>query len=266
MENFFNKEQASRMGKLLLVLVFFVSIYFGMKFINQVKTFSTIGTAPKDAMTVDVSGQGEAYAVPDVATVTFNVAAKGKTIAIAQDLVNQRVNQAMDFLSKSKIEKKDIQTTDYSANPEYTNPCGGYGVACNGNEVPKLIDYSVSETVTVKVRDTSVSGAIVDGIGALGVSGLYGPSFSVDNPDAVQASAKQKAIDDAKTKATVLAKQLGLHLGKIVRFNDGGAGSPVPMMYSAKAMDSAVGSAGGAAIAEGQNKYQSNVTITYEIY
>ena len=266
MDNFFTKEQSSRMGKMLLVLVFFIAIYFAMKFVNQVKTFSTIGMNPKDATTIDVSGDGEAYAIPDVATITFNVSGKGPTIAVAQTTVDQRVNQAMDYIAKQNVAKADIQTTDYSANPEYSTPCNGYGVPCPATDVAKILDYEVSETVTVKVRDTSAAGTIVDGIGAIGVSGLTGPSFTVDNPDAVQASAKQKAIDDAQAKAQVLAKQLGLHLGKIVRFTDGGTSTPMPMMYAAKTMDAMGAVAPSANLAAGQNKYDSNVTITYDVY
>lgn len=267
MNYLFNKEEGPRMGRMLFFLVFVVALYFGMKFINQIKTFGTIGNSPKDATTVDVSGEGIAYAVPDVATVDFDVEAKGKTVAIAQDLVTARINETLDFLAKSNIAKTDIQTTNYSSNPEYSTPCPGNN-PCKNPSVPQIIDYAVTQNVSVKIRDTSTSGAIVDGLGAIGVTGIDGPNFSVDNPDAVQAQAKQKAIDDARQKAVVLAGQLGVHLGKIIRFSDQSA--PGPIMYDAKAMMGTAGSAVDApsvsSLPTGQNKYVSDVVISYEIY
>ena len=267
MEKFFNNEDMFRMGKMVMILVLFLSLYFGMKFINEVKTFQTVGVTPSQAATIDVSGEGDASAVPDVATITFSVEAQGKTVAVAQNLVSIRINQALDFLKQSGIDTKDIQTTNYNAYPEYSNPCGP-NMVCpqTSSQVAQIISYRASENVSVKIRDTSVSGKIIDGLGAVGITGISGPDFSVDNPDAVQAQAKQKAIDDAKEKAELLAKQLGVHLGKIVRFSGDVGGGIMPMAYDMKA-----GAVGGAiaptsALPSGQNKYSANVTITYEIY
>ena len=58
----------------------------------------------------------------------------------------------------------------------------------------------------------------MQGLGTTGVSNLSGPDFSIDNPDALQVQARKLAIDDAKAKAQVLAKDLGVSLGKIERF------------------------------------------------
>lgn len=254
------------MGRMLFLLVSVVVLYFGMKFINEIKTFGTIGATPKDMTTIDISGEGEAYAIPDVATINFSVEAKGKTVAIAQNLVTGRINETLDFLAKSNIDKKDIQTTNYSSNPEYSTPCTNGSTTCKNPTTPTILDYVVTQNVSVKLHDTTVSGSIVDGLGTIGVTSIDGPNFSVNDPDAVKADAKQKAIDDARQKALVLAKQLGVHLGKIVRFSD--QSNPMPMMYDAKAM-SVSGGMGAPAVSSlptGQNKYVSDVTISYEIY
>ena len=269
MQNFFDKEESSRMGKLLSLLVFVVILYFGMKFINQIKTYGMIGVSPKEATTIDVAGEGISYALPDVATISFNVEAKGKTVAVAQDIVNTRVNTAMEFLAQSNIDKKDIQTVNYNSYPEYSNPCvGNYGVVCPSKPgTPTILEYDVTQAVTIKVRDLTAASKVIDGLGVIGVSAISGPDFSVDNPDTVKSDAKQKAIDDAKQKAIALASQLGMHLGKIVHFND--QSNPMPIMYAAKA--ETAGAASGVAsdstnLPSGQNKYVSDVTITYEVY
>ena len=60
-------------------------------------------------------------------------------------------------------------------------------------------------------------------------------AFTVDNPEAKQAEARQKAIDQAKQKAKTLASQLGVSLGKIQSFSEGGGYEPRPMMMNAMA-------------------------------
>lgn len=253
------------MGKMLTLVVIFLSLYLAMKFVNEVKTYSTIGETPSQT-TIDVSGNGDASATPDIATISFTVEAQGKTVAVAQNLVSIRINQALDFLKNSNVDTKDIQTTNYDAYPMYSDPCNGNALCVSKNSnVPQIISYRASENVSVKIRSIDTVGKIVDGLGAAGITGISGPNFSLDNPDQVMADAKQKAIDDAKQKAKVLAKQLGVHLGKIVRFSEGG-GNAVPMMYDAKAMTAGSTASESSVLPSGQSKYSSGVTITYEIY
>ena len=101
-------------------------------------------------------------------------------------------------------------------------------------------------------------------LGTTGATNLSGPNFSIDNPDALQMQARKIAIDDAKTKAQALAKDLGVSLGKIESFSDNNIN---PVMYDAKAMNlsAAVPAAAPAVIPKGQNTITSDVTITYEI-
>ncbi len=78
--------------------------------------------------------------------------------------------------------------------------------------------------------------------------------------------ARAKAIVNAREKAEVLAKQLGVNLGNVVSFSENSGG--YPMMYAAKAMDMAVGASmpeRAPELPKGENKITSNVTITYEI-
>ena len=44
------------------------------------------------------------------------------------------------------------------------------------------------------------------GIGSIGISNISGPNYSIENQDALNEQARKLAIDDAKTKAELLAK------------------------------------------------------------
>jgi uncharacterized protein YggE len=127
-----------------------------------------------------------------------------------------------------------------------------------------LRDYKVSHDVTVAVKDLA---KVPDVLGALGdnkVTNISGPNFGFADDKAVAREARDMAIQDAKDEAQKLAHSLGVHLVRIVSFNESNNGAPVPMY--AKAMDSVgAGTASAPTIPTGTQKVDETVTITYEI-
>jgi uncharacterized protein YggE len=269
MDTFFKNEDERALGRTVLVLVgVALALFLAMNFINGIKTFSNIGLNPHDTSTLDVTGTGTAFAIPDVATAGFVIEEKGKSVHDAQIVVNKKMADVVAFLKSSGIADKDIKTVNYSANPEYSypTPCSGTNPCPANDGKPKFLDYDINQSVLVKIRDTNSVGKIVDGIGALGVTSISGPDFTVDDDTSVQAEARKSAIADAKTKADILAKDLGVSIVRVVRFSEGNGMMPTPMYAKA---DMAYGTGGAspetAQVPGGQNKYTSNVTITYEI-
>jgi uncharacterized protein len=265
-----------------------LSLYFAAKLIYEVKSYDAIGMQLESPGTITLSGHGEVQAPPDIANVDFSIVKDDKTVKDAQAGVAVIEKKALDLLAQNQVDAKDIQTSNASFYPkyEYQNmpcpispspypiPMGAVSGAssaspsyyCPPNSKQVLIGYEASENITVKVRNIDNVGTIMQGLGTTGVSNLNGPNFAIDNPDAAQAQAREKAIADAKQKAEVLAKDLGVSLGKITSFSDNGNYS-VPMAYGAMAMDSMqqAKSAPPAVIPAGQNTVSSNVSITYEI-
>ena len=267
METLFKKdEDRAAMRWALVFAVLAIALYFGMNFINEIKTYDTIGMNPQDVHTIDVTGSGDAFAVPNVATIAFSIEQKSGTVADAQRVVNTKMDSVSAFLKSAGIADADVQTVNYSANPEYSypTPCLPSVPCPASSSQPKFLDYDVDQSLLVKVRDTTMVGKVLGGIGSLGVTDISGPDFTVDNTDAVEAQARKNAIDDAQSKAQVLAADLGVHLVRVVNFSDNTNNQPAPMY----AMDAASGVAAQPPVAQvpaGQSKYVSNVTITYEI-
>jgi uncharacterized protein YggE len=117
------------------------------------------------------------------------------------------------------------------------------------------------------VRNTEKAGDILTGVGEIGVSNISGLSFTIDNDDALKAEARKIAIEDARQKAEMLAKDLKVKLGKVTSFFEDAGGFPYPV-YAMEAKSMGMG--GGAPsvspdIAKGENKITINVTVTYKI-
>lgn len=224
----------------------------------------------KPENTISFSGHGEVTAVPDIANVYFTINKEAKTVKEAQTLVATVEKSSLDFLKTNNILEKDIKTANASFNPKYEYKYDKVLVPCTQYNCPPtpgknvITGYQASESITVEVRNTDDVGKIIQGLGTLGVSDLNGPNFSIDNEDGLKADARKKAIDDAKGKAMVLAKDLGVRLGKITSFNESG-NYPVPMYSKSAMMDSVSVSSAPAQIPKGENTISSDVTITYEI-
>ncbi len=247
-----------------LVIVTIVSLC--LFFLAGAKNWSNGSSKDKMPATITVSGTGEFFAVPDTATFSFSVEKEGKTQKEASDAGATVINTIIDALKKDygMSDTKDLKTTNLSISPkyEYSAPCYGYKCPVSN---PKISGYTFSQSVTVKVKDLDKAGEITAKLAEWGASNVYGPDFTLADEDAANGKARQDAIVDAKVKAATLAKQLGVKLGSIQSFSENGGGA-YPMAYRADAMmASGMEKSIAPQMPTGENKYQSNVTIVYEI-
>ena len=251
-----------------------LGIYLLVLVIGQLKSISFIGSGVPATNTITITGTGDAYAVPDVATFSFSVTQNSKTVSDAQTAATAKINAALKTVRDAGIADKDIQTTNYSINPHYDYQNAACPAIARADGTPiycppgksVLTGYDVSETVTVKIHDLDKAGTLFASIGTLQVENLNGLDFSVENPDVIKAQARALAISDAKNKADTLASQLGVRLVRIVNFSEDNGSYVRPMMYAATDAVSVSGKAIVAPeISAGQQKVTSNVSVTYEI-
>ena len=250
--------------KLFAAFLVVATIFVGAKAVNAIVNFDTLTQPPTNVITV--TGEGKVSASPDIATVSFGISEDADTSAHAQDAAAKKINVALALLKDLKISEKDIKTSSYNISPRYSQPTPCYGaVPCVYNQEQKIIGFTVSETVEVKVRKIDDTGKVLSALGEAGVTNLYGPNFSVDDPDALKAEARKEAIEKARAQAKGLAGDLGVRLVRVVNYSEGG-GYP-PMYYS---KDMAMGASSAPARPEvsvptGQNEIIVNVSVTYEI-
>ncbi len=242
-----------------------LSIFVIVLVINEIRSSAYIGQGTQAPATITVSGSGEVMAVSDIASLYINLSKDASTTKEAQNLLNESITKTLEYLKTQGIEDKDIKSEYGGVNPKYsyeTTACFTY--PCPQRD-PKITGYTATQSITVKVREVDNANEVRTGLANLGISNISGPTFSIDDEDTYTEEARSQAIDDARAKAKVLAKDLHVRLGKIVSFSEGGSG--YPMMYAAKDMmtTNAAGSAPAPELPKGENKVTSSVTITYEI-
>lgn len=259
--------QKRRFFNSLVAVLVLLAVFLGIKSFGALKEFSNIGRGTIAANILSVNGLGEVFAVPDTATFSFSVIEEAKTMKEAQDKATLKTKAVIDAMKKMGIADKDIKTTSYNSYPQYdymqASLCTN-GYCPPGKQV--LRGYEVSQMITVKVRKTDDAGAALGKAAELGASNISGLDFVIDDMDKVRGEARDAAIKDAKEKAKVLSKSLGVELRGIVNFEESGS-QPPPMYYGAMNQSLKTEDAGSSVPVTpmGENKITSNVTITYEI-
>lgn len=212
--------------------------------------------------TITVQGDGQATLPPDVARVSFTVQNTSAAVADAQAATTKQANAALDFVKGQGVAGKDVKTLSYDISPQYSYTNCPSGIPCPNS--PKITGYQVSETIQVTMRDLTAVGALLGGFGKLSVQNVSGPAFTLDDTSAGYDAARADAINKAKSQASLLAKQLGVRLGKIVNFSESSSNYPVPI-YAMGAGAINAKSASAPSIPTGENTYNASVSITYEI-
>lgn len=225
---------------------------------NSMRAYDYIGKTPDIKDRITLTGIGKVTAKPDVGIISLGIISESATVAQAQKDNANKMNSIISALKKEfKIDEKDIQTSNYSINPKYDW----------STRVQRIVGYSINQTITIKIRDFDKIGEIIAKATELGSNSVNGPSFTIDDPEVFKAQAREKAITQAKEKADVLAKQVGIRLGRIVNFSEGGNDYyPMPLGDASFSLAKAeTAPAVAPDIQAGSQEVSVSVSISYEI-
>ncbi|MEX0672964.1 MAG: SIMPL domain-containing protein [Candidatus Paceibacterota bacterium] len=247
----------------LLVLAFFIAI----QAVNSIREFWHIGSEIEPQATISVSGEGEVFAVPDTARVSFSVIETAETTEGAQSAASERISEVLAALADLDIDENDIKTQNYTLNPryEYSRTACEAGQLCPPEGRQILVGYELRQTIEVKVEDRERASDVVQILGDTGVQQISNVQLTIDDEDAVNAEARAEAIADAKAKAQELASDLGVRLVRVIRFEESGQPYPYARMESVQMAFNGDDAVASPQLPAGENRIVSNVNITYEI-
>ena len=203
------------------------------------------GTTDQPGRTITVNGTGKASTVPDRATFTFGVDMKRKTAVDATDASNRDMRKLIEALIASGVAEADIQTSQISLYPDYSD---------SGDE---LLGYEASNSVTVTVSLAKAGDALQAAVGA-GATQVDGPALTKADSDKLYADALRAAYADAHSRAEVLADAAGVKVGDVVSISESSEPSgPI-------ALDMATASP-SAPIEPGKQDIEGTVSVTFAI-
>lgn len=221
-----------------------------------VSVFFCLGALPayaEETGQITVTGEGTAYAVPDMAIITMGAAAEAETAKAAMDQTSQITASILARLDAFQIAPRDVQTSDLSLFPVWSNRTESGGR-------PRIEGYQASNRVTVRIRDLSQLGTVLDAVLTDGANQLNGLQFGLSDPKPMMDEARRNAVADARAKAELLADAAGVRLGPLLSLTEIGSHAPRPeLMGMARAADAAV------PVAQGEAEIQATVSLVYAI-
>lgn len=232
---------------LLTIIALFLIKTFDISYPIDITTKSSSGE-------LAVVGEGKVDVIPDSAQVEVGiVVSNASTVDEAQKRITEVNNKAIDALSKLGIDKKDIKTSNYSINPNYSYEGGRNDIT----------GYNGNVTLSIKVKDMKKMPQVIEEVTKAGANQVFGSSFSVENPEKYREEARSKAIENARAQAEKLARSLGIRLGKIVNIVESSPNMPPVLFEKSLSLD---GRGGGTPpdIQPGSQTITSTVTLYFE--
>ncbi|MFQ5860282.1 MAG: SIMPL domain-containing protein [Dehalococcoidia bacterium] len=203
-----------------------------------------------------VTGLGKVSVQPDLALLNLGVEVLAPTVQGAVGRASASMNAILDALTRRGIAERDIQTRFFNIYPRYNyrevvrcpnegplplpiptpTPMPPYSLeplpgefrleteGCYRTSEQVLEGYQVSNQVTVKVRDLEAVGVIIDEVAQAGGDDIriQGISFTVEAPTALQAQAREEAVQDALAKARQYAQLTGVQVGPLLYITESG--------------------------------------------
>jgi len=209
---------------------------------------------------VNVSGEGEVSLAPDMAMMQLGVVSEAKDAAAALKANNQAMAKVLQALKDKGLADRDLQTSGFQITPRYRQVPENKA----SSQPPVIEGYSVSNGLTIRVRDLGKLGGVIDASVALGVNQGGEIHFTNEKPDAALAEARKAAMADAVDKAKTLAQAAGVKLGRIISINENTVRpfEPAMMMKTAMARDVAPAPM---PVAAGENAYRVTVNVSFAL-
>jgi len=155
--------------------------------------------------TMTVNGEGHITTRPNQAKLTLGVVTEHTSAQTAQQENAEISNHVIEALKQMGIDESDLKTTVYSVQPRYDYH--------DGKSI--LRGYEVEHHFEVTIKDLSKIGNVYDIAIKNGANRSGGIQFQLKDSALYYQEALQRAIQNAREKAEVMAQSIGATLSNI---------------------------------------------------
>jgi len=167
----------------------------------------TINRPQEQTRTITVSGTGTASAKPDLLSLNFLVRTVEWNVNVATEKNAAITTKVIDSIKNNGIDDADISTADYSITQDNSNSYAGR--------------YTVTNTISVLVRNLDNAGKVIDSAVYNGANGLTNFEFRLSDKSSTVRQARTAAVQNAQDAASLLAGASGCKLGSVIEIVEG---------------------------------------------
>jgi uncharacterized protein YggE len=201
-----------------------------------------------------VRGEATVRRVPDLAVVSLAVAIQDRDAGKARDEANRRASAILERLRGQGLQEADIQAPSLTVQPVYDYSRGK----------PRITGYEASRPMTLRIRDISLLGPILDSLVDDGATLVHGTSMELAEPEAASQEALAAAFGVARARAEALAAAANLELGQPLRIEEGMEGSVSPFPHGAM-MRMAADESAPTEVAAGEIEISASVRVWFDL-
>lgn len=204
--------------------------------------------------TITVTGQGVAYAAPDIAFISLGVEVSDPDVNIAVNTANENMEAVRAALMSLGVGDNDIRTENFYIYRET--------IYNEGAPTPDGV-FRVSNYLRVTVRNTEQVPQVLSAALEAGANSVNNVVFSVEDTDAIASEARELAVDNARVRAQELADLTEVSVGDVLAIVEGSnAFDPYFANYG---YGGGGGGAGAPPIEGGSLAIQVIVQVTFEL-
>jgi uncharacterized protein YggE len=239
--------------KIVMIMFFILGTLLLAACANTSSTSLPSNSTDSTVRTLHVTGIGSVNGTPDIARIDLGVETTDPDAAVAVEETNRKMSEVLNALEAFGIAKEDLRTTQYNLRQQNEiDPQTGRSTG--------KIDYIVSNTVEVTVRNIDQIGGVIDTGFNNGANQISGLTLDIEDRTPLATEARTKAIQDATNRAQEIADDLGIELLNPIEISESlGSTSAIT------AEQAAIGLGGGAAISTGQLSVTIQVDVTFAI-
>lgn len=198
---------------------------------------------------ISVTGVGEVFAAPDMATISLGVTSTAATAKEAMDQTSAALAQVLENLKAAGVAAADLQTSGLSLQPEWTNSSTGQNT---------IQGYTARNQLTVIVRALDSLGNVLDAAVKDGANTLNNVAFGVADPAPLLDEARLRAVADARHRAEVVTGAAGVRMGQITAMSEQASYEPRGGMMMRASMDSVP-------VEGGEVSFSVSVNISWQV-
>jgi len=239
----------------LIIIFFFLAASIYSKLGNPL-SFSVNSNVTNKTDTFTVTGEGTISVKPDIAYVSVGIQKNSSTVKQVQTQVNEVTNKIIAGLKTLGIDSKNIQTENYSINPNYDW----------SSSTQKITGYTANSQLKIKITDLDKINDVIDSATTNGANQVNNITLDVEDRDTAEETARKDAVAQATKKAETAARIAGFKLGKIIGYYESSNESNMvrPIAYSLKGAgvaDQAISTN----VQTGSEEVKITVNLSYQI-
>lgn len=174
--------------------------------------FATSANAQLTEDKISVTGDAEVRVVPDEVVLSVGVVTADKSLSVAKQSNDERINRALAVTKKFAIPARQVQTDYISIEPRHRH----------GEIFDELLGYVVRKSIVIRFKDIPKFEDLLTALLESGVNHVHGIEFKTTELRKHRDQARAMAVQAAREKAQAMAAIADRKADKVVSISESG--------------------------------------------